>query len=58
MGPPGNGKTISLKAVMKNSTNPVLYVKNFTSECLRVVPFTALRASRLTIPLRQRLDGR
>jgi len=31
MGPPGNGKTISLKAVMKASTNPVLYVRNFTS---------------------------
>jgi len=31
LGPPGNGKTISLKAVMKNCPHPVLYVKNFTS---------------------------
>jgi len=31
LGPPGNGKTISLKAVMKTSPHPVLYVKNFTS---------------------------
>lgn len=31
LGPPGNGKTISLKAIMKNCPHPSLYVKNFQS---------------------------
>ncbi|KAG8882632.1 hypothetical protein FRB97_007978 [Tulasnella sp. 331] len=31
LGPPGNGKTISIKAIMKNCPHPVLVVKNFTS---------------------------
>ncbi|KAM0749730.1 P-loop containing nucleoside triphosphate hydrolase protein [Meredithblackwellia eburnea MCA 4105] len=29
LGPPGNGKTISLKAIMKDAGVPVLYVKSF-----------------------------
>jgi transitional endoplasmic reticulum ATPase len=28
-GPPGNGKTISIKALMKNLEHPSLYVKSF-----------------------------
>ncbi|KAG9039532.1 hypothetical protein FRB95_009112 [Tulasnella sp. JGI-2019a] len=31
LGPPGNGKTISIKAIMKSCPHPVLVVKNFTS---------------------------
>ncbi|KAG9018836.1 hypothetical protein FRB90_009123 [Tulasnella sp. 427] len=31
LGPPGNGKTISLKAIMKSCPHPSLYVKNFQS---------------------------
>ncbi|KDQ20601.1 hypothetical protein BOTBODRAFT_26605 [Botryobasidium botryosum FD-172 SS1] len=31
LGPPGNGKTISLKAIMKGSSHPSLYVKSFKS---------------------------
>ncbi|KAH7343407.1 P-loop containing nucleoside triphosphate hydrolase protein [Rhizoctonia solani] len=29
LGPPGNGKTISIKALMKSSKKPALYVKSF-----------------------------
>ncbi|KAL5636597.1 hypothetical protein ACGC1H_000524 [Rhizoctonia solani] len=31
LGPPGNGKTISIKALMKSSKKPALYVKSFKS---------------------------
>ncbi|KAF8605324.1 P-loop containing nucleoside triphosphate hydrolase protein [Ceratobasidium sp. AG-I] len=31
LGPPGNGKTISLKALMKSTKHPSLYVKSFRS---------------------------
>ncbi|KAF8681620.1 P-loop containing nucleoside triphosphate hydrolase protein [Rhizoctonia solani] len=31
LGPPGNGKTISIKALMKSSQKPALYVKSFRS---------------------------
>jgi SpoVK/Ycf46/Vps4 family AAA+-type ATPase len=31
LGPPGNGKTISLKAIMNEVKLPTLYVKTFTS---------------------------
>ena len=31
LGPPGNGKTISLKAIMKDSGVPTLYAKTFHS---------------------------
>ncbi|KAJ1309035.1 hypothetical protein OPQ81_004716 [Rhizoctonia solani] len=31
LGPPGNGKTISIKALMKSSNKPTLYVKSFKS---------------------------
>lgn len=37
LGPPGNGKTISLKAIMKDSGVPTLYVKTFQSELPRLV---------------------
>ncbi|KAG9104194.1 hypothetical protein FRC06_004619 [Ceratobasidium sp. 370] len=31
LGPPGNGKTISIKALMKSTKHPALYVKSFKS---------------------------
>ncbi|QRV87747.1 AAA family ATPase [Ceratobasidium sp. AG-Ba] len=31
LGPPGNGKTISIKALMKSTEHPALYVKSFRS---------------------------
>ncbi|KAG9105538.1 hypothetical protein FRC07_009204 [Ceratobasidium sp. 392] len=31
LGPPGNGKTISIKALMKTTQHPALYVKSFKS---------------------------
>lgn len=31
LGPPGNGKTISIKALMKTTKHPALYVKSFQS---------------------------
>ncbi len=34
--PPGNGKTISLKAIMKEVTVPLLYVKSFHSESIGI----------------------
>ena len=31
LGPPGNGKTESIKAILKESDRPALYVKSFTT---------------------------
>lgn len=49
LGPPGNGKTISLKAIMKDSGVPTLYVKTFQSESLRLQLFAV--ATRLLTAL-------
>ena len=38
--PPGNGKTVSIKAIMKDVKVPILYVKSFRSKC-RLCPTVA-----------------
>ena len=45
LGPPGNGKTESIKVLLKESAQPALYVKSFTTHEVRGVSFMLNRVS-------------
>lgn len=43
LGPPGNGKTESIKVLLKESGQSALYVKSFTSQGVRIAKLSLLR---------------
>ena len=48
LGPPGNGKTESIKALLKEAPYPALYVKSFTTQRVRLFTLTD-RTTMLTL---------